>query len=237
MDGLMLHCGADKYGRQDLLAIPTPEATETHQPISHAHLVEATIEALAYRKIDIVRDEYGLSADGMRMFGFLEVNIEDNGIRLGIAIRNANDKSFALGMVIGYRVFVCDNLAFRGEFSAVSRKHSKNINLVETVALGVDRAQRHFLPMVEQINVWRQHELPDVRAKEIIYGAFIQGDLEVPKHLARSVHQNYFEPDIEEFKSRTMWSLSNAFTSAFKKLDPLPQMKAAASLGQYLDTV
>jgi hypothetical protein len=26
-----------------------------------------------------------------------------------------------------------------------------------------------------------------------------------------------------------MWSLSNAFTSAFKKLDPIPQFKATAS--------
>jgi hypothetical protein len=29
-----------------------------------------------------------------------------------------------------------------------------------------------------------------------------------------------------------MWSLSNAFNSAFKKLDPLPQFKATAKLGR-----
>jgi hypothetical protein len=31
-----------------------------------------------------------------------------------------------------------------------------------------------------------------------------------------------------------MWSLSNAFTSAFKKLDPVPQFKATAKLGGFL---
>jgi hypothetical protein len=31
-----------------------------------------------------------------------------------------------------------------------------------------------------------------------------------------------------------MWSLSNAFTSAFKKLDPIPQFKATAKLGAFL---
>jgi hypothetical protein len=31
-----------------------------------------------------------------------------------------------------------------------------------------------------------------------------------------------------------MWSLSNAFTSAFKKLDPVPQFKATAKLGAFL---
>jgi hypothetical protein len=44
-----------------------------------------------------------------------------------------------------------------------------------------------------------------------------------PKHLARTVHDLYFEPKFEEFRPRTIWSLSNAFTSAFKELEPIPQ--------------
>jgi hypothetical protein len=32
-----------------------------------------------------------------------------------------------------------------------------------------------------------------------------------------------------------MWSLSNAFTSAFKSLDPVPQFKATAKLGPFLE--
>jgi hypothetical protein len=32
-----------------------------------------------------------------------------------------------------------------------------------------------------------------------------------------------------------MWSLSNAFTSAFKELDPIPQFKATAKLGGFLE--
>jgi hypothetical protein len=39
----------------------------------------------------------------------------------------------------------------------------------------------------------------------------------------------------EEFRPRTMWSLSNAFTSAFKELDPIPQFKATAKLGEFLE--
>src|SRR5258708_19241307 len=44
-----------------------------------------------------------------------------------------------------------------------------------------------------------------------------------------------FEPKYEEFKPRTIWSLSNAFTSAFKELDPIPQFKATAKLGELLE--
>jgi hypothetical protein len=32
-----------------------------------------------------------------------------------------------------------------------------------------------------------------------------------------------------------MWSLSNAFTSAFKELDPIPQFRATAKLGRFLE--
>jgi len=47
-------------------------------------------------------------------------------------------------------------------------------------------------------------------------------------HLARRVHEFYFNPKYEEFKERTLWSLSNAFTSAFKELEPIPQFKVTA---------
>ena len=48
------------------------------------------------------------------------------------------------------------------------------------------------------------------------------------------VHRLYFEPEYPEFSARTMWSLSNAFTSAFKKLDHTPQFKATVKLGAFL---
>ena len=40
---------------------------------------------------------------------------------------------------------------------------------------------------------------------------------------------------VEEFRLRTIWSFSNAFTSAFKELDPIPQFKATAKLGEFLE--
>jgi len=61
------------------------------------------------------------------------------------------------------------------------------------------------------------------------------GRLEVPKHLARTVHDLYFKPKYEEFQSRTIWSLPIAFTSAFKELDPVPQFRATAKLGEFLE--
>jgi hypothetical protein len=50
------------------------------------------------------------------------------------------------------------------------------------------------------------------------------------------VHRHYFVPEHDEFRPRTLWSLSNAFTSAFKLLRPMRQFTATAKLGQYLET-
>jgi hypothetical protein len=76
----------------------------------------------------------------------------------------------------------------------------------------------------------------DPNLETLFYEAFVEGKLEAPKHLARTVHDLYFEPKYEEFRSRTIWSLSNAFTSAFKELDPIPQFKATAKLGEFLES-
>src|SRR5437899_12012983 len=107
--------------------------------------------------------------------------------------------------------------------------------LIDCISVGVDRMQRNFEPMRKQVETWQRSELTDVTAKVAIYEAFVEGKLEAPKHLARTVHDLYFEPKYQEFKSRTIWSLSNAFTSAFKELDPTPQFKATAKLGEFLE--
>jgi len=44
----------------------------------------------------------------------------------------------------------------------------------------------------KQVDAWRESQLSDTVAKMIIYRAFIESDLEVPKHLARPVHDLYF---------------------------------------------
>jgi hypothetical protein len=95
--------------------------------------------------------------------------------------------------------------------------------------------QRTFEPTRKQVEAWQSSELTDVTAKVVIYEAFAGGKLEAPKHLARSVHDLYFEPKYEEFRPRTIWSLSNAFTSALKELDPIPQFRATAKLGEFLE--
>jgi len=122
-----------------------------------------------------------------------------------------------------------------GVFTPVLAKHSKRFSLEDAISIGVDRMQRNFDPMRQQVDSWRAQQMSVEDARLTIYRAFIEGNLDVPKHLARRVHELYFNPQHEEFEPRTMWSPSNAFTSAFKELDPIPQFKATAKLGGFLE--
>jgi hypothetical protein len=140
-----------------------------------------------------------------------------------------------LAVTVGYRVLVCDNMAFHGDFTPVLAKHSKHFSLVDVLSIGIDRIQRNFEPMKKQVESWKATRISDESAKLVIYRAFVQGELDVPKHLARRVHDLYFNPQVEDFAPRTTWSLSNAFTSAFKELDPIPQFRATAKLASFLE--
>ena len=116
-----------------------------------------------------------------------------------------------------------------------SAKHSKSFSLIDCISVGVDRRQRNFESMRKQVETWQKSELVDVTAMVVIYEAFVEGRLEAPKHLARTVHDLYFEPKYEDFRPRTIWSFSNALTSAFKQLHAIPQFRATAKLGEFLE--
>jgi hypothetical protein len=138
----------------------------------------------------------------MKMFGVLDLETSFDGCQFSIGVRNANDKSMRLALTVGYRVFVCDNMAFHGDFMPVLAKHSKHFSLVDALSVGVDRMQRNFEPLRRQIAAWKDLQLPEIDAKLIIYRAFIEERLDAPKHVARKVHDLHFNPPFEEFTPR-----------------------------------
>jgi hypothetical protein len=94
-------------------------------------------------------------------------------------------------------------------FTPVLAKHTKSFNLIDTLAVGVDRIQKNFEPLQRQVELWRKTQVTDEGAKLIFYNAFIDGALDAPRSLLPEVHRLYFEPEYSEFSARTMWSLSN----------------------------
>lgn len=235
LPGLIAMRDARYIGRQDLRELATPEGTRTHKPIPHAEVVEALIDTLGFRHLKVVQDSYALTKDGNRMFGVLQLDASELGVQFCLGLRNSHDKAFALSVVAGYKVLVCSNLSFGGDFKVVSRKHSSNFNLLDTLSIAVDQVHRGFEPLKKRIGAWQGFDLSDDRAKLIIYSAFIErAGIQLPRHLGPKVHELYMNPEHEEFHPRTLYSLENAFTSAIAELDPVPHFEAATKIVPFL---
>jgi hypothetical protein len=131
--------GGRTIGREELALVPTPAPTETHRPVPHHEIVQSLVETLGFRHIGVVHDEYAVSPDGMKAFGVPDLETEMAGCRFSIGLRNSHDKSMRLAMTCGYRVFVCSNMAFAGDFTPVLAKHSNSFSLVDCLSVGVDR--------------------------------------------------------------------------------------------------
>jgi hypothetical protein len=230
---LMIHCGAKRISREDLAMLDVPEATATFKPIAHSSLVDVIEEALAFRHIRIVEQEFATTPDGMKLFGVLRVNADYEGVGFAIGLRNANDRSMRVGIVSGYRVFCCDNLAFSGDFNPMLQKHSKNLDLIESVSIAIDRIQRQWQPLRMAIDYKRQHYLNEDVARNMIYRLFT--DYKLPISLFRTVHKEFFiKPSYEDFTEKTLWSFENAITTAFKKLNPIPRYEQTAKVGRFI---
>ena len=122
----MAHAGAEKLTREQLGVILPPEPTDTFKPIGHADLVRQVIEGLSFRHINVVRDEYAVSEDGMKLFGVMDLEAGMDGARYSLGIRNANDKSMRLGLTVGYRV----SYATTWRSTATSRPCSPSIRSI-----------------------------------------------------------------------------------------------------------
>jgi hypothetical protein len=219
--------------RDALKFLPVPETTDTFKPIPHFELVDNIMKSLSYRRLEVVREEYAVSFDGMKMFGLIELNVEYSGVRFAIGLRNSNDKSMRVGLVAGYRVMVCENKMLTGDFQPMLAKHSKNFNLIDGLSVAIDRIQRNIGRVNDEIEIKKLTMLSYQEASSLIYQAFLEKKL--PMSLMRAVHKEFFvAPSYDEFREKSLWSMENAFTSSFKKLKPVAQFEATARLGKFI---
>jgi hypothetical protein len=92
---------------------------------------------------------------------------------------------------------------------------------------GLDGLPRHRIVTKEQVEA---RQRVDRTTKLVIYRASWRASWTFP-----DISPAVFTPQVQEFAPRTTWSLSNAFTSAFKELDPIPQFRATAKLAPCLE--
>lgn len=208
---LMLHAGAEPVEHSALAAIPVPEATESHVPIPHHDFLDFVTMALQIKGHEIVSQEFGVTSDGMRFFGVLQLASKYGDYIDVVGLRNSNDKAFPVGVSYGSQVFVCDNLAFVGD-NVVKRRHTAKLLrdlpglVMEMIApLADEREKQH-----QTIALYKDTDIGPQVADHIFVEAFRNGVLPWA-HIQRALTE-WENPTYDDFAMRNAWSIFNAIT-------------------------
>jgi hypothetical protein len=216
------------------MAIPVPPSTNTWRPIGHGDLITALDRQLRVRGVEIEAEQFAIQREGARLFAVLDLSLERTGeFCASMGIRTANDRSLALEIAVGLKIFVCDNLAFSGDLIALRRKHTARFDLNADISRAVDRYQVHLTTLQRQISAIRDTPLSDQEAKGRLVDAFRQEIL--PIRLFKAVAETYFapEPTMTDVMPRTLWGLHNAFTRCIRQMAPAPAFEATTEIGKF----
>jgi hypothetical protein len=137
MDGLVAHGDTRRVSLGEVMAVPTPDRTKTWGVIGHDQLLNTLTGAITEAGHEIVKQEFSLSKDGGKMFGAFTLDHRTKSMAWMIGVRNSIDKSLKVGITAGTRVFVCDNLAFSGDFIRF-RKHTGRLDGDELRVISID---------------------------------------------------------------------------------------------------
>lgn len=213
---LILHCGARHVDRAQLAQFRCPPATETHHPIAHIRLVQEVEKALTASQMRIVTESYGVTEDGERMFGLMQVaNCEElQDYAYVVGLRGSVNRSLASGVAVGSSVFVCDNLAFSSEI-VFRRKYTKKIehDFPLMVATAIGQLGQRWNHQTKRIETYKQTAIGNKDAAYLL--AEIAGDV-FPWQKFEDIYAEFKAPRHPEFVKETVWALFNAVTESLK---------------------
>jgi hypothetical protein len=240
---------AHEIARRDLASIPTPDPTDSWRPVAHSDVVDVLTDRARQRGLKIRSERYAvmdgalyptpgkrIELPGARLFGTLDFDPIPGmpfpaGCTPSAGIRNSHDKSFALSILSGARVFICANGVLSAEH-IVARKHTSGLDMVESIDKALDAFMdsiRAFQQTYTQLNAWR---LTKTKAHSLIVelaraGAFASSEI-LP------VVEEYENPRHPEFKEPTAWNLYQDCTEIMKGQSPARQVEGFKALNAVL---
>lgn len=235
-----------KLTREELAEKPIPKPmSETHKVIPHLEFIQGVEAAFCGNDYEVSGDSIVVNESGNLLFATLELRPLKEELRssreygLTVGLRSSYNQRLPLGVVAGYRVVVCSNMAFSGDFSPIFRKHTKNAEVSEVAASAVGAWLKQSTQLNSQVQLLKDKLVPDREAEKFLYDFFVVQKL-APLRLLPEIHRSYFDgeyetvPQREAFRKRNLWSLSNAVTYAFRGLKEFPKVEATAALARTL---
>jgi hypothetical protein len=228
---LVVHAGGVRVTRADLVHLETPAATATWRPVPHHVLVDAMHAEVARRNMAVVTEEYAVQRHTHMLVGTLVLNwLANDEFAAALAFRHANDRSEAVKLYAGVRVFACDNTAVSGAEIILKKKHTTHFDIHAAMPEAFDRYKEGTLVLQRDIEELKAARLTPAEAKQSIFDIFRR----------RIVPLRLFHPVVADWDTATVgseagtaWTLHNCFTTHTKRLTPNGAMRATVRLGRF----
>jgi len=215
MSSLCLHAGGKLAGLDEIRGLPMPAPTDTWTPVPHDLVIEQVTRTVESSGLAVSERSFAIAKDGMRMFGILTLaGGTDHATTIGI--RNSHDKTFPVGLALGSRVFVCDNLAFSSEVT-ISTKHTRYVldRLPRLIGEGVARLVERRVHQERRLEVYKETPVQGLAHLHDLVLRCYRAKA-IPARAIAEVLQEYEEPKHPEFREPTLWAYFNAVTEVLK---------------------
>lgn len=202
-------------------AVPLPLSTRSYKPVAYGDAINFLHDTIANDLgLPIIKETYGLNKKGDQLFALATLDTGDGDSGLSIGLRQSYNKSLALGVAVGSRVFVCDNLCFSGDAFMVVRKNTTNVweDFKALVAAQVSGALGHHTNM--QADVAKLKATPCNVRRGYSFLGVMQGEGLLTPTQSTVAFGDWTKPRHAEFADRNMWGLYNAITEGLKKGAP-----------------
>lgn len=226
----------ERYTREEIEAIPTPEYTKTWHPISHKEVLASLDLIVQAEGVGVVNESYSTRNAGRNMFGTwtLDIPLGDGGSLVQLGFRNSLMKTFAVGVAAGTHVIACSNMQFSGQFLEF-RKHTSGLTFEELLVVA-DAAFGKALDQARELDVWHQklHEipLPESHMKALTFDAMDRGILAPNRFKAfREAHQE----EVELAGDQSLYPWHGALTRLNRDLNLFSVGRRTADLIQICD--
>lgn len=224
--------GNNRVTEAEVIQVPAVPFTKSFHPVHHRQVLDAIRSGVVATGLEIVKTEYVLANNGNRMFGIWDLNGGNDELCWSIGIRNSMDKSMALGITAGTRVFVCENLAFSGEFVEF-RRHTKGL-IYDELEFMAYRAMKKMVSNLTKFQAWHEglknFSLTEWDAK-ILLVEIMTNSIIPPSKFAR-FSELYFGGVYDP----TLWGFHETVTDVLRDSNLLALPKKNRMLNGMLDT-
>ena len=205
-----------------IINTPVPVQTRTYKPVSHASLIDLTLNSIAQAGFTLDKETYASAKDGQIANGKFSIsNVADSEMQLQIGWQNSYNKQLTLKFAIGTRILVCQNGCVSGDYGAFKRKHIGEIQSFTPAAITdyIKSSGEVFQRMQKERDQMKQIELTkrtkaELIGRMMIEEQFIQStQLNIISRELKAPTHDYGAPD-------SLWELYNYTTFAMKEAHP-----------------